>query len=209
MKKYLCIIVIAEICTSCVTGYELFTAIHKKDHETAIGLLVSGENPNLRNKKGHVPLWEATRLDDIESVNILINNGADASLTDSTPFAYATALGLATSRIKNLEIAQLLIDNGADVNQKGHYNQTPIFDAVAHGYVPGVEFLIKNGANVNAKSTLGETPLIRALLYKNPDVAKLLIENGAETFVSDQFGRSPLSIAEKNGFNDIVERIKK
>jgi len=71
------------------------------------------------------PMHNAVLYGRIEAVKVLLNNGADVDIMDtsSTPLDTAAQLGSA-------EMVQLLIDHGANINAKNSFNSTPLDTAM-------------------------------------------------------------------------------
>ena len=92
----------------------LIDAIKRGDNETAIALLASNLDPNLKenDKYGWTALLYAQENHNLDLVEALIAKGADVNLGDSsnrTPLICASRLG-------DTRIVQSLLDAGADVN---------------------------------------------------------------------------------------------
>ena len=71
--------------------------------------------------------------------------------------------------------------------------------------IESVKLLIKNGADVNYRNNRGQTALMHST---NPEITKLLLDNNADINIVDNFGNTALSIAEFNGFTDIVKLLE-
>jgi ankyrin repeat protein len=103
-------------------------------------------------------------LDDYQTVNFLLENGADPnlSLKYKEPYRSLSPLHLAiTMTIYNL--------SGCGLTQ----------DYRVYG-LEIIELLIKYGANINSIDWKGFTPLDLALMYENKDIESLLISNNAK-----------------------------
>ncbi|CAG5118141.1 unnamed protein product [Candidula unifasciata] len=114
--------------------------------------------PNKRNAKGETPLQVATIKADVETVQRLLEEGANPNVRDNagwTPLHEAVNHGHDT-------IAELLLNYGAAVNTPGFDNDTPLHDAVNNYHLECVRLLVSRGANTLARNIHGRTPLDQA-----------------------------------------------
>ena len=108
------------------------------------------------------PLHRAAGRIDAEAIkiaNLLISQGADVNLYDSTgpPLIVAINAGGAGEW---LSMVELLVSQGADVNYRSPYHlETPLHEAASRGKLAIVKFLVSKGANVHAKTRDDKTPL--------------------------------------------------
>lgn len=182
-------------------GSELGSGKKKQDKPIAGSIDVT-----LRDGQGRTPLHRAVEINDIQTVQMLINNGADVDARDNdeeTPLHFAAW--------ENAEdIAAILISGGANVNIKNKKGMTPLHYASWTNAGSTAEFLLSKGANVNAKDNKGKTPLHLALEYNSMDTAYLLISTGAEVNAKTNLGETPLDFAEKSGGSyDLINYIHK
>ena len=142
---------------------------------------------------GRTALIYAVKGGHVETVKLLIENGADVNVRDCSDMNllmylynmdfYANTPSPTDEEI--IAIAELLIENGVDVNATDKYGQTVLKYAVnykAKNY-EAISFLIENGADVNAIDESGQTVLDYAKKeeYDNYRLISLLVNNGALT----------------------------
>ena len=142
---------------------------------------------------GRTALIYAVNGGHVETVKLLIENGADVNVRDCSDMnllmylynmdIYANTPSPTDEEI--IAIAELLIENGVDVNATDKYGQTVLKYAVnykAKNY-EAISFLIENGADVNAIDESGQTVLDYAKKeeYDNYRLISLLVNNGALT----------------------------
>ena len=115
----------------------------------------------LTQKELNDKLITAAESGDVESVNGLIEKGADVNAGISFG---GTALHRAASG-GHVDVAMILIANGANVNTKNKYRATALHLAAWNGNVEVVKILIESGADVNSKDkdNVGNTALSSAL----------------------------------------------
>ncbi|KAM0802047.1 ankyrin repeat-containing domain protein [Usnea florida] len=119
------------------------------------------------------PLYYASLLGFLESVEALVNNGADVNVRGGL---YGNAL-IAAFTSGHTEIVQLLAEKGATINSLGNaYGATALVAASFEGRIEIVQLLLHEGADIDAHnrsnvgialeaaSTAGHTELVRFLL---------------------------------------------
>jgi ankyrin repeat protein len=149
-------------------------------------LLAHGANPNIQLKKpiigrhqnlvgdgqlteGSTALARAAKSSDVAVMKVLLDGGADATLTlanRSTP-AHLSAGGQAKEP-QVLEAVKLLVDHGVDVNAFNANGQTLAHIAAQRGQNSMLEYLASKGAKLDRRDKQGRTPLDLALGAAGP-----------------------------------------
>jgi len=136
-------------------------------------LLERGANPNVALKKpiigrhnnlvgdtslgeGATPLARAAKTNDLRIMQLLLDGGADPTITlkDRT-----TAAMIASS----LDSIKLLVEHGVDVNAFNTNGQTILHNAAGRGANPIIQYVAGKGAKLDKKDKQGRTPLDIAL----------------------------------------------
>jgi len=134
-------------------------------------LIDNGANVDAVDKqRGWSSLFWALAHFNTEAVELLVNKGADVTLTDEegyTPLHYAQLP----------ESVKILVDKGADVNARAKNGNTPLHMVPV---VDTAQILISHGADVNAKNNDGETPLDLAIRDGYKELVELLSKHGAK-----------------------------
>jgi len=195
-------------------GYtSLMTACHYNRLEIAKLLVSAGAELNVQEKSyGYTPLILACQYKYHDLAKYLISKGADINIQGKEG---ATALMAAASNSR--EIVELLLSKGADVNAR-MTDGTGVFAQCITGIywdsvpIELAETLLAKGADVDEAATTGSsegfTPLMLAATNNLEDLARFLIKNGANVNATAKDGKTPLSIATKEGYNNIVEILK-
>jgi ankyrin repeat protein len=132
-------------------------------------LLDHGANPNLRLKKpiigrhnnlvgdtslgdGTTPLMRAAKANDLAIIRLLLDAGADPTITlrDRTTTAMAA---------NSLEAIKLLVEHGVDVNAFNTNGQTILHNAAGRGSTAVIQYAADRGARLDRTDKQGRTPL--------------------------------------------------
>lgn len=112
--------------------------------------------------------------DDVESVRLMKNRGADLTSVLENSHGRKTPLHLS----KSVEMSELLLESGANAGAKDEWERTPLFYARTPEMV---QLLVRHGADVNATTRHYETPLNLLMLGSmRRAVAEALLAAGAE-----------------------------
>jgi ankyrin repeat protein len=152
---------------------------------------------NLRNHKDFAPLHVASKKNNKDIVQLIINYGANIDEQNKdgrTPLFYAVEKG-------NIDMVQLLINAGANIHLPDEDDaHSPLHCAAYSEYAEIVKLLIDTGAQVNRQDENGCTPLEYAVQNNNHKMVKLLLFAGAQ----DE-GDQGLSLASALGYTEIVK----
>lgn len=131
---------------------------------------------NLAEPDGTTPLHWAVELDDVATVDLLIQAGANVKAINRygvTPLWVACANG-------SPSMVGRLLRAGADVNGASADGETPLMVASHTGNVDAIQALLNRGADVNAReSRKGQTALMWAAAEGHADAIDLLVTVGA------------------------------
>ena len=133
------------------------------------------------------PIYYASYLGLLETVRLLLENGADAN---SVGGYYGNPLQAAALR-GHEQIVQLLLSYGADVNSQGGEYGNALQAAFVGNHEHLISLLIEHGADVNAQGGYYGNALQAALTRSLPEYVPKLIEMGADVNAQGgQFGNA-------------------
>ena len=172
-------------------------------------LIKNGADVNARTNNNCTPLMIASKLDLVDVVSFLIEQGANTDLADKDGL---TALHYAVGCYHpscDHDVMRLFIANGADVNKRTNDNSTPLMIASKGGLMNAVTFLTEHGANVNFQDKNGDTALHYAVngIYSSEVVRKLLTLGASQLYNSHQL--TPLLSASNEKKVSVVEDLIK
>ena len=116
------------------------------------------------------PLHLAVNQNDLNSVKILVENGAMVNARNKdnhTPLHISAADG-------SKEIVKILIENGASIDIQNQDQETALHIAVKENELEVVKYLVENGALVNAKNKDNFTPHFLAAKLNFNDIVEYL-----------------------------------
>jgi ankyrin repeat protein len=150
-------------------------------------------NRNQLNRIGSTPFLMAAKSDDVPLMRVLLENGADASLTTrrgTTALMAAAGVGIwapgenpGTHEEALAAVKLALQAGGGKVNDIDQDGETALHGAVYRGgAIPVIQFLIDQGATLDVKNKKGWTPVVvadgveytPAVLKRYPEAAALL-----------------------------------
>ena len=133
---------------------------HVCSEHTVRAIIDHGANVNAVNNRGQTALWCAC-VDGHESiVNILLDAGADPSITDK----YGdSCLHAAIHGLCSTIVIQEIYDHGAYVNAVNNDGATPLLLACSAAQVESIELLLTLGADPNIADTDGDTSILSAI----------------------------------------------
>lgn len=181
----------------------LHLAVKKGDTEAVIKLLsFRNADPNVKDKQGRTPLFEAIATRNLVMVALLLEYGAAADVTDKqnrTPVQCAINEGCDAEFLKNLDVL------GAFSLMPGADGTSALHTAAAHNREDLVSYLIKRGIPVDAKDDAGRTPLHAAAESRAHDALRHLLKSGANPVERTNGIETPLHIAAALGDETAVD----
>jgi ankyrin repeat protein len=153
---------------------------------------------------GRPKLLLAAPLGNVEMVHLLLERGADASVSGPRGM---TPLGDA-ARNARLELVDLLLEAGADPNAPALMGTSPLSWAVQRGHADVVASLLGGGGDAgHVDPSSGRSLLHEAATYGHLDITEALLRGGASVRAVDPSGRTPLYFAARYGHSAVAESL--
>jgi ankyrin repeat protein len=148
-----------------------------------------------------MPLHIAVAQNDLSSAELLLDHGADITVTNSMGL---TPLSMARGNHDMLE--KLINKCPGQINApEDRLMHTVLILAAMERNLTAVKFLLSNGADTSIRDIFEETPLHYAAEEGHLDIVKALVEAGSDVQMLDTGGRTPLRCAQLNGHNAVVD----
>ncbi len=181
-------------------------------------MLEHNVDPSAHDVFGNTGLIAAASAGQAEIVEMLLN--VNANVNAQTTAGHTALMGAVEKG--DMRIVPALLKAGANVNAKNNKNESALFPAVQTGHLRLVEMLLGAGAETNIANTRpmtnndsGYTPLMYAARHgliatDGPwvDIVRVLLAKGADANLRSHHGATALSIAERNGYGDIVDALQ-
>jgi uncharacterized protein len=168
----------------CAAGSSLLALTAVASLPRDIEILISyGANPDYPlDNTGRSPLFAALGAMKYDTAFTLAAKGANVKLTSDTGFTVLHDLSF------------------VPIHQK---------QQLADQQIAFANELIRRGVDINAQEKRGNTALIFASLFNNKKLVEFFLQKGADTKLQSARGETALSYAEKKGYTDIADLLRK
>jgi len=182
----------------------MYQAVHANCIEIIQALLDAGVGVDEPvHKNGGTALhWAARWGGRLESVELLVEAGADINARDSASGSTPLTVAAAENHVPTMET---LVAAGADLEARQREGKTALAVAAQNRRARATEVLLKAGANVDGVDKEGNTALHHAVYRGALDVVQALVEAGAAVDLPDNGGRTALQDAAVMGFPRVAE----
>ena len=165
------------------------------DSPTVCRPLITNESVNVADFLGNRPLHIAARYGYIQTVQLLVDCGADVNVLNEDG---QTPLHTAAGREKDCpELCSILLKHNAKIDAVDKDGNQPLHLACKRGHTRTSHLLLSNGADVNTLNGDGQTPLHTAAGgWKDcPELCSILLKHNAKIDAVDKDGNQPLHLA--------------
>jgi hypothetical protein len=160
-------------------------------------------SPNVKNQKGHFPLFVATEKDDVLAIRLLLKYGAEINMQDNKG---RTALH-ESARAK---FPKPLLMNDATI-ARGTLtlpNGEQVFDfTVFTSTTQAIEPLLKCGADVTVQDNKGFTALHKAAASNDYKSVKLLLDYKADPNARTNDGKTAYDITRNDAIKELLLKV--
>lgn len=169
----------------------LLAAVDKDyDTEVVAKMIQSNSDINVRNNSGNTPLHLAVRNDNRETIELLLQKGANIHAVNNelvTPFTAGLERGFEyVSWISSL----------IDLKSRDNAGNTLLHLALMKGAnVDIIKLLLVKGTPFNQKNIDGDIPLHIAIRTRQEEASRLLIDTDSDLFVENKKGETPIVLA--------------
>ena len=173
-------------------------------------LLIAKPSINFQNKKGETALFKAVKSGNIQTIKILLENGADPNIYTEYP-KRTPLLGALSKAMDNDEIVHILIENGSDINASDDFGNFPVIFCSAYGLKVTLKLLIQENVDLSVRDTLGCNALLQSVITSEIDyeIIDILLNAGINVDLTNYHGHSALDIAVQKNDIKAVEILKK
>eukprot|EP00941_MAST-03F_sp_MAST-3F-sp1_P004333 g4333.t1 len=197
-----------------VPNHKGLTPLHRLAASAATGvdrvgdyMISKGANEDARCAKGMTPLMSAAVAGNMETIHMLLINGANHKLKDNEG---RTVLHHAASNGRLKVVSLFLHDRRHrlrpdDPDSNGIY---PLHLAAFNGTPAVVEMFMEHPyTDIDVKDTEGRTPLMYAAVSNKADAIEKMLDFGVSTDLQDEKNMSALHHAANGGFIECIERL--
>ena len=174
----------------------LIEAIKDQNRKAVNSLLSEHVDVNAPQPDGATPLAWAVYLDQVDTVDLLMQAGAHVNTADEygeTPLTLACANG-------NGAVIGKLLEAGANANDARWDGETALMLAARSGNAEAVQLLLSKGAKVDAaESRKGQNALMWAAAAGHAEAIDVLLKGGAKASTASNGGFTPLVFAAQKG----------
>ena len=182
----------------------LYEAINGFCNKKALQKIIQqGVNVNFVNNRSETALLLSCYTAQAESINLLLENGADPNISDA--YSY-TCLHAAVNGCCPNETLQEIINHNAQLDVQDNDRKTALWLACRYKKQDFIKILLSNRSNPNFADYNGYTCLHAAVIGRcSKNIVSILLDHYADVNVRDKSGNvTALMIACQNGNKNVI-----
>jgi ankyrin repeat protein len=161
----------------------------------------------VKDIRGELALAEAAYTNKSDTVQLLLENGANAN--GFAKQTYHMTILMRAAQYGYVEVVRALLAFGANVNATDDRGETALgWTASSPNKAKMITFLVSTGALVNAQDIAGLTPLIKAAAEGYVENVQALLDGGADVRITTKAGDTALAWAIRNNRTAVVTLLR-
>ncbi|XP_075883311.1 ankyrin repeat, SAM and basic leucine zipper domain-containing protein 1 [Nelusetta ayraudi] len=170
-------------------------AISKGDKDAVEMLLDGGMDVDTKLGFGWSPLMCAVNVANFELAKLLLNRGANASLSKDHWTVLMASITASAREDQIASCVDLLLSRKADPNVADRSKTTCLMLAAREGYTKVINLLVSHGAELDSQDGMGFTALYVAVQHSQQEAVLKLLQLGADKSIKSNAGKSPMDLA--------------
>ena len=187
----------------------IHAAAHGDPDAVAVALR-AGADIEARDQQGRTALLLAATHDHVPVARLLVAMGADPDALDDrhdTPW-------LVTGVTGSVAMLETLLPANPDLTVRNRFGGLSPIPASERGHVAYVRRVVRTGVDVNHVNDLGWTALLEAVILgeggaDHREIVRILLAAGARRDIADHDGVTALEHAERRGYDEIAELLRR
>jgi ankyrin repeat protein len=151
-----------------------------------------------------ISLWQAASVGDTDTIQMLLDGGADINSKDDQPSARYTALHHASAQGQGMAV-RLLLHYNADLEILGSDGMSALHLAAQNSHKESVHLLLEHGVDVDQRTKADRMTALHLVVEAgNLSLMHMLLHHGADVAAINVLGNSVLHFSAKNSQPDIT-----
>ncbi|WP_408897369.1 ankyrin repeat domain-containing protein [Nocardioides sp. R1-1] len=188
----------------------LLHAARTGDADAAAVALRAGADLEARDEHARTPLLLAATYDHVAVAELLVAMGADPDALDDrhdTPW-------LVTGVTGSVAMLEALLPARPDLTIENRYGGLSPIPAGERGHVDYIRRVVRTDVDLDHVNDLGWTAMLEAVVLgdgseRYREIVRILLEAGADPTIADHDGVTPLEHAQRQGYDEIADLLRR